>query len=342
MPDKVVFDKKNILVTGGAGFIGSHLCERLLKESRVICIDNFVTSSEANIDLLLKNPDFEFIRHDINVPFDLESFPELARFKLKFQGIQEIYHLAAPTSPKKFDQYKMQTLYTMSIGTKNVMDAAVKYNSKVLFTGSSVVYGPRPTDGRPFQEDEWGTANTLSPRACYDEGKRFAETVVATYGQVHKLETKVARIFRTYGPRTPLFDGHMIPDFILNALDGKPLQIFGDETFRTSLVYVDDVVDGLVKLMKAPADIGPVNLGSDLDMPLVEVAQRILEMTGSKSTISFQPPLLFMTQLGLPSIQKAKEKLSWLPLVSIDDGLKKAIDYTIANKKLLGAFKPKE
>lgn len=342
MADKVVFDKKNILVTGGAGFIGSHLCERLLKDARVICVDNFVTSQESNIDLLLKNPDFEFIRHDINVPFDLETFPELARFKLKFQGIQEIYHLAVPMSPKKFDQYRMQTLYTSSIGTKNVMDAAVKYGAKVLFTSSSVVYGPRPADGRPFKEDEWGTANMLSPRACYDEGKRFTETICSTYAQVHNLDAKIVRVFRTYGPRMPLFDGHMIPDFILNALDGKPLQIFGDETFRTSLVYVSDVVDGLIKVMKAPSDIGPVNLGSDLDMPIVDVAQRILQMTGSSSAISFQPPLMFMTQLGLPDITKAKEKLSWLPLVSIDDGLKRTIDYTIANKKLLGAFKPKE
>jgi UDP-glucuronate decarboxylase len=338
MPGTDIFDKKNVLVTGGAGFMGSHLCERLLKDSRVICIDNFVTSQESNIDLILKNPDFEFIRHDINVPFDLETFPELARFKLKFQGIQEIYHLAAPTSPKRFDQYKMQTLLTMSLGMKNVLDAAVRYSAKFLFTGSSVIYGPRPPDGRPFVEDEHGSADTLSPRACYDEGKRFAETMCATYSQVHNIETKIARIFRSYGPRLPLFDGHMVPDFILNALDGKPLQIYGDETFRTSLCFVDDAVDGLIKLMKAPADIGPVNIGSDLDLPLVEVAQRVLEMTGSKSQIQFLPPLLFMTQLGLPSITKAKEKLGWLPLVSLDDGLKRTIDYTIANKSLL-AFK---
>jgi UDP-glucuronate decarboxylase len=209
-----------------------------------------------------------------------------------------------------------------------------------LFTGSSVIYGPRPPDGRPFVETEQGTADTTSPRACYDEGKRFAETMCATYNQVHNLEVKIARIFRAYGPRLPLFDGHMVPDFILNALDNKPLQIYGDETFRTSLCFVDDAVDGLIKLMKAPADIGPVNIGSDLDLPLVDVAQRVLEMTGSKSTIQFLPPLLFMTQLGLPNISKAKEKLGWLPLVSLDDGLKRTIDYTMANKSLLGAFKP--
>jgi UDP-glucuronate decarboxylase len=336
MSTPVVFDKKNILVTGGAGFVGSHLCERLLKDARVICMDNFVTSSEFNIDPMLKNADFEFIRHDVNIPFDLDAFPELARFKLKFQGIQEIYHFAAPTSPKKFDQFRLQTLYTNSLGTKNVMDAAVKYGAKTLLASSSVVYGMRPADNRPFREEEWGSVDTLSPRACYDEGKRFAETVCATYAQVHGLDVKIARLFRAYGPRMPLFDGHMIPDFILNALDGKPLQVFGDESFHTSLVYVDDMVDAILKLMKAPPDVGPVNIGSDLDMPIVDVAQRILEMTGSSSAITFQPPLQFMTQLGLPDISKAKERLGWLPLVTIDDGLKKAIDYTIAHKSLLG------
>jgi UDP-glucuronate decarboxylase len=341
MPDQPIFEKKNILVTGGAGFIGSFLCERLLKKSRVICVDNFVTSMEANIDALLKNPDFEFIRHDVNTPFDLETFPELARFKMKFQGVQEIYHLAAPTSPKKFDQYKMQTLYTNSLAMKHVLDIAVKYRSKVLFTSSSVVYGPRPADLHLFEEHETGTADTQSPRACYDEGKRFAEAACATYAQVHDLDIKIARVFRTYGPRMQLFDGHMIPDFILNALDGKTLEIYGDETFRTSLCYVDDCVDGLMKLMDTPKGTGIMNIGSDQDMSIVDVAQRILEMTGSKSNISFQPPLLFMTQLGLPNIAKAKEALGWLPLVTLDDGLKKTIDYTIAHKHLL-AFRPKE
>lgn len=336
-----IFEKKNILVAGGAGFIGSYLCERLLKDHRVICVDNFITSQESNIDFLLKNADFEFIRHDINTPLDLESYPELARFKIKFQGIQEIYQLATPTSPKKFDQYKMQTLYSNSLGMKNMLDIAVKYHSKVLFASSSVVYGPRPVDGHLFDEAETGTADTLSPRACYDEGKRFAEAMCATYAGVHDLDIKIARIFRTYGPRMPLFDGHMVPDFILNALDNKPLEIYGDETFRTALCYVDDCVDGLIKLMAAPKNIGPVNIGSDQDIPIVDVAQRILEMTGSQSNISFQPPLLFMTQLGLPNISKAKEKLSWLPLVTLDDGLKKAIDYTMAHKSLL-AFRPQQ
>lgn len=331
-----VFEKKNILVTGGAGFIGSFLCEKLLANARVICVDSFITSQESNIDLLLKNPDFEFIRHDLNVPFDPEAFPELARFKVKFQGIQEIYHLACPTSPKKFDELKMQTLLSNSIAMKNSLDLAVKYRAKVLQLSASVVYGPRPSDNHPYHEDEYGAVNFLSPRACYDEGKRFAETMCETYRQVHGLDVKIARVFRTYGPRMPLFDGQMIPDFITNALDGKDLVIYGDETFRTALVYVSDVVDGLMKLMHAPADIGPVNFGSDTDLLLVDVAQRIIEMTGSASRVKFEPPLLFMTELGLPDITKAKDRLSWIPLVRLDEGLKRTIDYTMAHKSLLG------
>jgi UDP-glucuronate decarboxylase len=334
--DAPIFDKKNILVTGGAGFLGSHLCEKLLATSRVICVDNFLTSQESNIDLLLKNPDFEFIRQDINAPFDLEAFPELARFKIKFQGIQEIYHLACPTSPKKFDQYRMQMLYANSIGMKNVLDVAVKYSSRFLQASTSVVYGPRPVDGHSFREDEFGAVDMLSPRACYDEGKRFAETCCSTYAQVHNLDVRIARIFRTYGPRMPLYDGQMVPDFITDALDNKELVIYGDETFKTSLAYVSDVVDGMIKVMSTPENLGPVNIGSDLDIPIVDVAQRIIEMTGSTSRITFQPPLMFMTQLGLPDITKAKDKLGWLPLVGLDDGLKKAIDYTIAHKGLLG------
>ncbi|MBI5655075.1 GDP-mannose 4,6-dehydratase [Candidatus Uhrbacteria bacterium] len=330
------YDKKNVLVTGGAGFIGSYLCEHLLKDSRVICVDNFVTSQESNIDHLLKNQDFEFIRHDFNTPFDPEIFPELARFKIKFQGIQEIYHLACPTSPKKFDQFKIQTLLANSQAVKNALDLAVRYHAKIQLASASVVYGPRKPDNSPYKEDDYGMVNALSPRACYDEGKRYAETMFETYRQVYKLETKIARIFRTYGPRMPLYDGQMVPDFITDALDNKDLIIYGDETFKTSLTYVSDIVDAMVKLMAAPADIGPVNLGSDLDMPLVDVAQRVIEMTGSTSRITFEPPLLFMSQLGLPDITKAKEKLGWLPLVRLDEGLKRAIDYTVAHKSLLG------
>ncbi len=333
----VILEKKNILVTGGAGFVGSYLCEALLKQKdvRVLCVDNFITSQESNIDGLLKNPDFEFIRHDINMPFDPEAFPELARFRIKVQGIQEIYHLACPTSPKKFDQYRMQTLYANSLGVKHLLDLAVRFKSKMLQVSTSVVYGTRPADGHPFREDELGCSDILSPRACYDEGKRFAETCCATYAQVHHLDVRIVRLFRTYGPRMPLFDGHMIPDFITNALDHKELEIFGDETFRTSLLYVSDAVDGILKAMQAPPDLGPLNIGSDVDVKLTDVAQRIMEMTGSSSRLVFKDPLLFMTQLGLPDLTKTKEKLGWIPLVTLDDGLRRTIEYTMSHKSLL-------
>lgn len=335
MPEAPVFEKKNVLVTGGAGFIGSHLCERLLQDCRVICLDNFTTSDVENINHLLKHPDFEFIRHDINTPFDPELFPELTRFKVKFQGIQEIYHLACPTSPKKFDQYRMQTLYANSLGTKYALDVAVRYRSKFLLASSSVIYGSRPADGHYFQEGEQGTANLLSPRACYDEGKRFAESACITYRDVHGIDVRIARIFRTYGPRMPLYDGQMVPDFITDALDGKDLELYGDETFKTSLIYVSDVVDGMVKLMQASPEVKIVNLGSDIDVPLIDVAQRIIEMTGSTSKIGFKPPLLFMSELGLPDLTKPKEALGWIPLVTLDDGLKRTIEYTMSHKSLL-------
>lgn len=337
MADAPIFDKKNILVTGGAGFIGSFLCEALLKlgNTRVLCLDTFITSQESNIDGLLSNPDFEFIRHDINVPFDPEAYPELARFKIKFQGIQEIYHLACPTSPKKFEQYRMQTLYANSVGMKNVLDLAVRYKAKFFHASTSTIYGNRPADGHGFREDEWGSADLMSQRACYDEGKRFAEAMCATYQQVHALDVRIGRIFRTYGPRMPLYDGQMVPDFITNALDNKDLEIFGDETFKTSLLFVTDVVDGMIKCMQSPPGLGPVNIGSAIDVRLVDVAQRVIEMTGSQSKIVFKGALLFMTQLGLPDLTKAKEKLGWIPLVTLDDGLKKTIEYTVSHKSLL-------
>lgn len=328
-------EKKNVLVAGGAGFIGSHLCEKLIKTSRVICLDDFSTSAVANIDFLLQHPDFVFIKHDISSPIDLESMPELDRFKVKFQGVAEIYNLACPTSAKDFDKFKMATLAANSIGMKNVLDLAVKYKAKVVHTSSSVVYGPRQEDKEFFREDTLGCVNHLTPRGSYDEGKRFSETMVNTYREAHGLDAKIARIFRTYGPRERLFDGEMVPDFIIDALDNKDLIIYGDENFSTSLCYVDDVVSGLIKLMAAPADIGPVNLGSNEDLKLMDVAEKIIAMTGSESKIVFEKPLLFMTPLGLPDVSKAREFLGWVSLVRLEDGLKKAIDYTQAYKPLL-------
>ncbi|MEK9183201.1 MAG: NAD-dependent epimerase/dehydratase family protein [Patescibacteria group bacterium] len=336
MPKTPIFGKKNILVTGGAGFVGSHLCEALLKTGKVICLDDFSNSTPANIEHLLKDPDFELLKLNINQSFNLEDFPELEKFKIKFQGVQEIYHLACPTSAKNFNQYKIETLLSNSVGTYHVLEMAVKYKAKFVLGSSAVVYGPRRPEIAAFGEEDLGMVNNLSPRACYDEGKRFAETMTVTYAQVHNIDAKIARIFRTYGPRLKLFDGQMISDFIVDAIRGKDLVIYGDETFSSSLVYVSDVVDGLLKLMSAPAGIGVVNFGDERAHLLYDVAKSIIEKVGSKSKIIFEKPLDFITPLGIPDIRKAKSELGWMPLVGLEDGLKKTIDFTIAKEKTIG------
>ena len=335
MPRKAIFEKKNILITGGAGFIGSHLCDELVKDSKVICIDNFISGDESNIDHLLRNPDFQFIKHDINEPISLEELPELEKFQVKFQGVQEIYHLAVPTSPKDFEKLKIDTVLTNSVGTKNILDLAVKYKAKFLLASSAVVYGPRQDQDPYFKEDYTGNVDQLSPRACYDEGKRFAETITRTYGEVYNLDTKIARIFRTYGPRMRLKTGQMLPDFVFNALENKEVTIFGDESFSSSFCHVSDIVQGLVKLMKS-GEAGPMNFGSDLEHKIIDVAKKVITLTNSKSKIVFKKPLLFMSPLGLPDITAAKERLGWFPVVLLEEGIKGAIDYFRAHKSILG------
>ncbi|OGY43518.1 MAG: hypothetical protein A3J62_02265 [Candidatus Buchananbacteria bacterium RIFCSPHIGHO2_02_FULL_38_8] len=334
MPLKPIFEKKNILVTGGAGFIGSHLCDELVKKNKVICLDNFISGDEKNIDHLLQNPNFQFIKHDITEQLELENLRELERFRVKFQGVQEIYHLACPTSPKNFENTTIETVLANSLGTKNALDLAVKYKSKFLLASSSVVYGPRDPKNTFFKEDYFGIVNQLSPRACYDEGKRFAETIVNTYHHAFNLDTKIARIFRTYGPRMKLQDGQMLPDFVFNALEDKALVIFGDQKFSSSFCHVSDVVQGLIKLMKS-GEAGPINFGSDLEYKLVDVAKKVIELTSSKSKIVFEKPLLFMTPLGLPDITLAKERLGWFPIVLLEEGIRGAIDYFKAYKSII-------
>ncbi len=334
MTQEQKFEKKNVLVTGGAGFIGSHLCEQLLRDNhKVVCIDNFATSDAKNIDTLMQNENFQFIKLDVNLPFNLESFAELAAFKIPFQGIQEIYHFACPTSIKKFDQFKVQTLLSNSVGNYHVLELAKKYRAKIMLSSSSVVYGARE-DKTKVKESQEGVVSHLSPRACYDEGKRFSETMFETYRQVHGLDIRIARIFRTYGPRMPLFDGHLIPDFVLNALDNKDLVLNGGKDFRTSLVFVDDMIDALSRLMDAPEYPGPVNIGSDVEIALGDVANQIIKMTNSTSKTVDGENFEFLSELHLPDINKAKE-LGWFPLVRLQDGLKKTIEYTKANKILL-------
>ena len=265
----------------------------------------------------------------------MESFPELEAYKIPFQGIQEIYHLACPTAIKRFDALKTHALRTNAIGNNQTLEIAEKYGARVVFASSSVVYGSRSADRLFFSEEDEGVVDHISPRSAYDEGKRFAESACVTFQQTRGVDTRIARIFRTYGPRMPLFDGHLIPDFIMNALDGKPLVIYGDEHFKTSLVYVDDVVDALVKLMSVEENPGPLNIGSDTDLLIVDVANMILEQTASSSTVTFEPPLPFLTELGLPRISKARDALSWLPLTRIQDGLTRTIEDVRANRILL-------
>jgi len=330
-------DKKNVLVTGGAGFLGSFLCDALLKEgNHVIAIDNFSTGHVRNVEPLLRNPDFQFLKLDISQPFDLESYPELEPFKVKFLGVQEIYHLALPTAVKGFEKFRMSALLTNSVGTRNVLEIAVKYKAKILLASSATVYGNHDAKaGAGIHEAELGIMDHLNPRACFNEGKKFAETMFQTYADVYGIDAKIARIFRTYGPRMPLFQGHQIPDFVLNVLDGKPVAIMGDENSTTSLSYATDIVDGIIRLLRAGKTIGPVNLGSDVEMKISDVAKMIMELAESKVDIEYEGLPPHMVNLGLPALDKAREQLGWIPLVRLEDGLKKTIDYVRANKLLL-------
>lgn len=330
-----IFEKKNVLITGGAGFIGSHICERMLKEAHVICMDDLSNSSITNIEHLLQYPDFEFIKYDVTQPIDLMQFPELEKFRVRFQGVQEIYHFACPTSPKNFEDLKIQSLWANSRAILNTLDLAVKYRAKYVFGSSSVVYGEPTTEDHVFSEDEEGIVHHLSPRGCYDEGKRFAETCIQTYIQVYGLDAKIARVFTTYGPRMKLRDGLLIPDFILSAISGEDLVIYGDDSLHQSLCYISDMVDGLVRLMSTGPEVSLVNLGHDEPHRMGDVAQKIIQMTRSTSTIRYESPLVFLTKKGIPDLRRAKENLSWIPLVRLEDGLKRTIDYTLAHKESL-------
>ncbi|MDP2683928.1 MAG: GDP-mannose 4,6-dehydratase [bacterium] len=331
---KKILQRKNILVTGGAGFIGSHLCDELVKEHNIICLDDFSSGRLENINHLLENPYFEFIKHDISKSINLDEFHELDKFKIKFQGVQEIYHLAVPTSPKNFNNLKINTLKTTSIGVINALELAKKYQAKFLLASSVVVYGPRFENAPRFTEEYQGYVDMVGERSCYDEGKRFSETAVATYHQVFNIDTKIARIFRTYGPRLSLFDGHMVPDFVLQAINNKPLVIYGGEKFTTSLCYISDIIEGLTKFMNSK-EAGPFNFGQYEEYKMSDVAKKIKEMTNSNSEIEYKESLLFMTPLGLPDISLVKEKLGWYPLISLENGLATTIEYVKANQNIL-------
>ncbi len=326
-------NKKNILILGGAGFIGSHLAERLLSEANVICLDNFSSSGSSNINHLLRFPNFKFIRADITENIDLENNPDLDIFQIKVFGISEIYNLACPTSVNNFAHLKKATLEANTKGLLNSLELAVKYKAKFLQASSSVVYGE--TNREDYVSEEYrGISDMLDDRACYDEGKRYAESITKTYADIHDLEVKIVRIFRTYGPKMLLDDGQMIPDFILNAIDGKDLEIFGTEDFRTSLCYISDIVEGCLAVMKSGIN-QPVNLGATDVYKLVDVAQQIINLTGSKSKVVFKDSKVFMRELALPDIKFIRNELGWLPIVTLEEGLRKTIEFTQAHKDLL-------
>jgi len=337
---RAIFDKKNVLVIGGAGFMGSHLCDELVQSAKVICIDNFSSGEEKNIDNLLANPNFRFIRHDMSEPIDLEKFAELQEFKIEFQGLQEIYNMACPTSPISFEKNRIDNLLANSYAVKNALDLAVKYKAKFMQFSSSVVYGSRGSDNSLVREDNVGVVDMLSDRCSYDEGKRFAESMVKTYKDVYGIDAKIIRLFRAYGPRMPLDQGHMLPDFISNALDNKDLVIYGDSNFSSSFCYIADCLDAVLKFMQSDS-FGPINIGSDQDINVADLANRIIKLTGSKSKVAYAEKILFMTPLRLPDTSKARDLLGWMPLVTLEDGLAKTIRDLQANKgvkRIIGGY----
>ena len=321
-----ILDRKNVLVVGGAGFIGSHLCDALIKHANVICMDNFSTGNVSNIDHLLQNPNFEFINHDITQPVDLLNFEELNRFKLAIQGIQEIYHMACPISKRQFEEFKISTVLTNSIGTKNILDIAVNFGAKVLYASSSALYGPRKEGKDYVTEADPALIDHLTSYGAYDEGKRFSEAILQTYADVYKLDVKISRIFRTYGPRMKIFDGNLLPDMVNNALDDADIILHTNDDARISLCYVTDVVDGLIKHMNTPVDVTVVNIGSDQEFRLSVIAEKIINLTESKSRVRFESEKPSYTEAPLPDIGKARQVLHWLPLVRLEDGLKNLIE----------------
>ncbi|MBU1203227.1 GDP-mannose 4,6-dehydratase [Patescibacteria group bacterium] len=324
---KPFIENKNILVLGGAGFIGSHLCEELVRRGdNVVCVDNFISSDVENIRSLLEYPNFEFIRHDLEEQIDFSIQPGLGKFKVEVQGFQEIYNLACPTAPKDYTKFPVKTAIANSVVVVNSLEMARKYKARYLLASTSAVYGKPPEDGTPVRESYYGLLDFLGPRACYNEGKRFAETLVVTYRDVYQLNTSIARIFSTYGPRMLQHSGRQVPDFIRSAVDNKDVEIAGDENSVISFCYVKDIVEGLIALMVSEIS-EPINLGTEQQYTMTEVAKKVIDLVGSSSSITYTNKYAYTMQPAIPDISKAKEELNWFPLVSIEDGLKEAIDY---------------
>ncbi len=308
------YDRKRVLVTGGAGFLGSHLCERLLAEGcDVLCVDNFFTGTKANIAHLLDNPYFEMMRHDVTFPLYVE--------------VDEIFNLACPASPIHYQRDPVQTTKTSVHGAINMLGLAKRVGAKIFQSSTSEVYGD--PDVHPQPESYRGNVNPIGPRACYDEGKRCAETLFFDYWRQHSLRIKVARIFNTYGPRMHPDDGRVVSNFIMQALQGHPITLYGDGSQTRSFCYVDDLIEGFIRLMNSPDDVtGPINLGNPREMTIRQLAELVVEMTGAKSEIVYKPLPADDPLQRKPDITQAKAVLNnWEPKVALEQGLEKTIAY---------------
>ncbi len=305
--------RKRILVTGGAGFLGSHLCERLLALGHdVLCVDNYFTGTKDNIVRLMGNPHFEVLRHDVTFPLYIE--------------VDEIYNLACPASPIHYQFDPVQTTKTSVHGAINMLGLAKRVRAKIFQASTSEVYGD-PTE-HPQRESYRGSVNPIGPRACYDEGKRCAETLFFDYFRQHKLRIKVARIFNTYGPRMHPNDGRVVSNFVIQALKGEPITLYGDGSQTRAFCFVDDLIEGFIRLMDTPDDVtGPVNLGNPVERTVKNLAERVIELTGSKSKIEYKPLPVDDPKQRCPDISLAKSLLKWEPKVPLEDGLAKTIAY---------------
>lgn len=307
------FERKRVLVTGGAGFLGSHLCERLIGDGHdVLCVDNFFTGTKANVEHLLSSPRFEILRHDVTFPLYVE--------------VDEIYNLACPASPIHYQHDPVQTTKTSVHGAINMLGLAKRVRAKILQASTSEVYGDPVV--HPQREEYWGNVNPVGIRSCYDEGKRCAETLFFDYHRQHKLRIKVARIFNTYGPRMLPNDGRVISNFIVQALRGEPITIYGDGTQTRSFCYVDDMVEAFVRLMDSGDDfVGPVNLGNPVEVTIAELAEEIIERTHSRSGITFRPIPSDDPVRRCPDIGLARAHLDWAPRIDREKGLLRTIEY---------------
>jgi len=313
-------NRKRILVTGGAGFLGSHLCERLIERGdEVICVDNCYTGTKENVRTLLPNPNFEFVRHDITFPLYIE--------------VDEIYNLACPASPVHYQFDPVQTTKTSVHGAINMLGLAKRVKSRILQASTSEVYGDPVVHPQP--ESYWGNVNPIGPRSCYDEGKRCAETLFFDYYRQHSLRIKVARIFNTYGPRMHPNDGRVVSNFIIQALNGEDITVFGDGNQSRSFCYVDDLIEGLIRLMNGPDDfIGPMNLGNPREFTILQLARKVIEITGSSSKIAYGPVPQDDPMQRQPDTSLARKTFDWEPTVQLEEGLEKTIAYfrTIVQK----------